>query len=110
LSLRQSGRHSYRDREVPRLQYRWERVAKNLYGRRQKTGSNRDQRTRLHSQNFGEDAFALSIDLGLKLDPSIAPSFTANQVNILAFLYNYTKSNVPQGSWTWSGISMFPRR
>ena len=40
---------------------------------------------------FGEDAFAVSIDLAPKLDPSIAPSFTAKQGQYLAFIYNYSK-------------------
>ena len=43
--------------------------------------------------SFGEDAFAVSIDLAAKLDPSIAPSFTAKQGQCLAFIYNYTKIN-----------------
>ena len=42
-------------------------------------------------ESFGEDAFAVSIDLAPKLDPSIAPSFTAKQGQYLAFIYNYTK-------------------
>jgi hypothetical protein len=41
--------------------------------------------------SFGEDAFAVSINLAPKLDPSIAPSFTAKQGQYLAFIYNYTK-------------------
>ena len=41
--------------------------------------------------SFGEDAFAVSIDLAAKGDPSIAPSFTAKQDQYLAFIYNYTK-------------------
>jgi LexA DNA binding domain len=41
--------------------------------------------------SFGEDAFAVSIELPPKLDPSIAPSFTAKQGQYLAFIYNYTK-------------------
>ena len=41
--------------------------------------------------SFGEDAFAVSIDPAPKLDPSIAPSFTAKQGQYLAFIYNYTK-------------------
>src|SRR5271157_1608145 len=41
--------------------------------------------------SFGEDAFAVSIDLAAKPDPSIAPSFTAKQGQYLAFIYNYTK-------------------
>jgi len=41
--------------------------------------------------SFGEDAYAVSIDLAPKLDPSITPSFTAKQGQYLAFIYNYTK-------------------
>ena len=41
--------------------------------------------------SFGEDAFAISVDLAPKLDPSNAPSFTAKQGQYLAFIYNYTK-------------------
>ena len=33
-------------------------------------------------ESFGEDAFAVSIELAPKLDPSIAPSFTAKQGSI----------------------------
>jgi hypothetical protein len=40
---------------------------------------------------FGEDAFTVSIDLAPKLDPSIAPSFTAKQGQYLAFIYNYSR-------------------
>jgi hypothetical protein len=39
----------------------------------------------------GEDAFEVSIDPAPKLDPSIAPSFTAKQGQYLAFIYNYSK-------------------
>jgi hypothetical protein len=42
-------------------------------------------------ESFCEDAFAVSIELAPKLDPSIAPSFTAKQGQYLAFIYNYTK-------------------
>jgi repressor LexA len=42
-------------------------------------------------ESFGQDAFAVSIDLAPKLDPSIAPSFTVKQGQYLAFIYNYTK-------------------
>lgn len=42
-------------------------------------------------ESFGEDAFAVSIELAPKLDPSITPSFTAKQGQYLAFIYNYTK-------------------
>ena len=41
--------------------------------------------------SFGEDAFSVSMDLAPKLDPSIAPHFTAKQGQYLAFIYNYTK-------------------
>jgi repressor LexA len=43
------------------------------------------------SKRFGEDAFAVSIELAPKLDPAIAPRFTAKQGQYLAFIYNYTK-------------------
>jgi DNA-binding MarR family transcriptional regulator len=42
-------------------------------------------------EDFGEDAFAVSIDLAPKLDPSVTPSFTVKQGQYLAFIYNYTK-------------------
>jgi hypothetical protein len=41
--------------------------------------------------NFGEDAFAVSINLAPNIDPSTTPSFTAKQGQYLAFIYNYTK-------------------
>jgi selenophosphate synthetase-related protein len=41
--------------------------------------------------SFGEDAFEVTINPAPKLDPSIAPSFTAKQGQYLAFIYNYTK-------------------
>lgn len=41
--------------------------------------------------SFGKDAFEVSIDPAPKLDPSVAPAFTAKQVQYLAFIYNYTK-------------------
>ena len=41
--------------------------------------------------SFGEDAFEVTIDPAPKLDPSIAPSFTAKQGQYLAFICNYTK-------------------
>jgi repressor LexA len=41
--------------------------------------------------SFGEDAFEVTIDPAPKLDPSVAPSFTAKQGQYLAFIYNYTK-------------------
>jgi LexA DNA binding domain len=40
---------------------------------------------------FGEDAFAISMELAPKLDPWNPPSFTAKQGQYLAFIYNYTK-------------------
>src|SRR5258705_11813553 len=43
------------------------------------------------SESFGEDTFAVSIDLAPKLDPSITPLFTAKQGQYLAFIYHYTK-------------------
>ena len=42
-------------------------------------------------ESFGEDAFEVSIEPAPKLDPSMAPSFTAKQGQYLAFIYNYTK-------------------
>ena len=42
-------------------------------------------------ESFGEDAFVVKIDPAAKLDPSIAPLFTAKQGQYLAFVYNYTK-------------------
>ena len=42
-------------------------------------------------ESIGEDAFAVSIEHAPKLDPSVAPSFTAKQGQYLAFIYNYTK-------------------
>ena len=41
--------------------------------------------------SFGEDAFEVSIDSAPKLDPSVAPPFTAKQGQYLAFIHNYTK-------------------
>ncbi|MFN7925539.1 MAG: hypothetical protein U0Q16_35900 [Bryobacteraceae bacterium] len=43
------------------------------------------------SDSFGEDAFEVSIDPAPKLDPSVAPAFTAKQGQYLAYIYNYTK-------------------
>jgi len=43
------------------------------------------------SEGSGEDAFHVSIDPAPKLDPSIAPLFTAKQGQYLAFIYNYIK-------------------
>jgi hypothetical protein len=43
------------------------------------------------SDSSGEHAFAVSIDLAPKLDPSNPPSFTAKQGQYLAFICNYTK-------------------
>ena len=42
-------------------------------------------------ESFGAGAFEVIIDPAPKLDPSIAPSFTAKQGQYLAFIYNYTK-------------------
>jgi len=42
-------------------------------------------------ESLGEDAFEVSIDLAPKLDPSVAPKFTAKQGQYLAFIYHYTK-------------------
>jgi hypothetical protein len=42
-------------------------------------------------ESFGEDAFTVCMDLAPKLDPSIAPSFTAKQGQYLAFIYDYAK-------------------
>ena len=42
-------------------------------------------------ESFGDDAFTVRIDPAPKLDPAIAPSFTAKQGQYLAFIYNYTK-------------------
>jgi len=37
--------------------------------------------------SFGEDAFAVGIELAPQLDPSMAPSFTPKQGQYLAFIY-----------------------
>jgi hypothetical protein len=42
-------------------------------------------------ESFGEDAFEVSMVPAPKLDPSVAPTFTAKQGQYLAFIYNYTK-------------------
>ncbi len=42
------------------------------------------------SESFGEEAFSVDIELAPKLDPAVAPSFTAKQGQYLAFIYNYT--------------------
>ena len=42
-------------------------------------------------ESLGEDAFKVNIDPAPKLDPSIAPAFTAKQGQYLAFIYNYTR-------------------
>ena len=44
-------------------------------------------------ESFGEDAFEVTIDPVPRLDPSIAPSFTAKQGQYLAFIYSYAKIN-----------------
>jgi selenophosphate synthetase-related protein len=41
--------------------------------------------------DFGEDGFRVSIRPAPKLDPAVAPSFTAKQGQYLAFIYSYTK-------------------
>jgi DNA-binding MarR family transcriptional regulator len=43
------------------------------------------------SKSFGEDDFEVSMELAPKLDPSVAPRFTAKQGQYLAFIHNYTK-------------------
>ena len=42
-------------------------------------------------ESFGEDAYEVSMVAAPKLDPSVAPAFTAKQGQYLAFIYNYTK-------------------
>jgi hypothetical protein len=42
-------------------------------------------------ESSGEDACEVSIDPVPKLDPSLAPSFTAKQGQYLAFIDNYTR-------------------
>jgi hypothetical protein len=42
-------------------------------------------------EGSGQDAFEVSIEPAPKLDPSVAPRFTAKQGQYLAFIYNYTK-------------------
>jgi hypothetical protein len=42
-------------------------------------------------ESFGEDAFEVSIDPAPKLDPYVAPPFTAKQGQYLAFIYSYSK-------------------
>jgi hypothetical protein len=42
-------------------------------------------------ESLGEECFDVSIDPALKLDPSIAPAFTAKQGQYLAFIYSYMK-------------------
>ena len=42
-------------------------------------------------ESFGEESFEVSIDPAPKLDPSVAPPFTAKQGQYLAFIYNYTR-------------------
>ena len=43
------------------------------------------------SDSFGEDAFEVRIEPAPKLDPSMAPPFTAKQGQYLAYIYHYTK-------------------
>ncbi len=42
-------------------------------------------------KSFGKDAFEVRIDPAPKLDPSVAPPFTAKQGQYLAFIHYYTK-------------------
>lgn len=42
-------------------------------------------------ESFGEDAFEVTISPAPRLDPSMAPSFTAKQGQYLAFIYHYSK-------------------
>ena len=41
-------------------------------------------------ENFGEDAFEVSLDPALKHDPLVQPLFTVKQGQYLAFIYNWT--------------------
>jgi hypothetical protein len=43
------------------------------------------------SDSFGQAAFEVRIDRAPKLDPSMAPAFTAKQGQYLAYIYHYTK-------------------
>ena len=43
------------------------------------------------SESFAEDGFEVSIDPAPKLDPSVAPPFTAKPGQYLAFIHGYTK-------------------
>lgn len=59
--------------------------------------------------SFGEDAFEVSIEPAPKLDPSIAPSFTASRVNIWPSSITTPRSTArPPPSRTWSATSGFP--
>ena len=42
-------------------------------------------------ERFGEDCFEVSIDPAPKLDPAIAPKFSAKQGQYLAFIHYYSK-------------------
>jgi len=42
-------------------------------------------------ESFGDYDFEVTIERAPKLDPSVAPKFTAKQGQYLAFIYNYTK-------------------
>jgi LexA DNA binding domain len=46
---------------------------------------------RVRVGSCGEDTFEVRIDPAPKLDPSVAPHFTAKQGKYLAFIHNYTK-------------------
>lgn len=41
--------------------------------------------------DFGEDAFDVTIEPAPKSDPSVAPNFTAKQGQYLAYIYHYSK-------------------
>ena len=96
MGHREQGSRWHLDRELQMLQCRCKGVAWEPLRRRQKP-----VRTVIGRHvyilkvgifdRFGEDAFAVSMELAPKLDPSNPPSFTAKQGQYLAFIYNYTK-------------------
>lgn len=43
------------------------------------------------AERFGKGGFEVSVDPAPRLDPSVAPTFTAKQGQYLAFIYNYTR-------------------
>jgi len=55
---------------------------------------------------FGEDAFEVSIKPVPKLDPSMAPSFTAKQGQYLAFIYNCWNS-APRQPYRVNRVAFF---